>query len=358
MTEKEKALYISSNLFPVNSGATIYTYGNILRFSRQFNLDLITFVQSSNVTAEPYFNELKEKVNKFTEIRFDTSYLEMVLNALRYKVLFQKYSRPMVATVRNLLKEKSYRYIFLDHILVFHLIQLVRNYQNSAKIILIEHNIEYQNFNEQIRYSPGILQKWKNYLLSLGMRRFELQSLLHSDYTLFISEQDRSSAQKALEQELKSAVLPPYFPYKQVKTTGDLEQKTYRLLILGSMWWYPNVQGTQWFIEEVFQPLKERDKRYTLYIVGKDPVQELLKYASDSIVLTGIVPSVDEYIKTCDFLIVPNFSGGGVKIKIYEGIMKGIPVLARPESLTGYSKQIFPEEYIPRDADSFVRIIT
>jgi hypothetical protein len=358
MTGKKKAIYVSSSLFPVNSGASIFTYGNILRFSRYFNLDVVTFSGSTDIQSDHYYKELKEKITTFTAIRFDTSLLEMSLNALRYKVLYQKYSREMVAKIRQLLKEGSYQYLILDRLLVFNLIELARNLKNPIKIILIEHNIEYQNLDERIRYSSGIIEKWKNFFLSIGVKRFELESLIRSDYVLFISEQDRLIAQEALGQELKSGILSPYFPYEQIKTTEDLEKMTYRLLILGSMWWYPNVEGAQWFIDEVFLPLKERDERYKLYIVGKNPAPKLLKYASDSIILTGSVLSVDEYIKACDFLVVPNSIGGGVKIKIYEGIMKGIPVLVRLESMKGYSSKIFPEEYISNDAHSFIRIIT
>jgi hypothetical protein len=357
MMEKEKALYISSNLFPVTSGGSIYAYGNILRFSHYFDIDLVSFVQSKDVEAEPYYPELREQIQNFSGIRFDTNYLELVLNALKYKVVFQKYSKKMVEIVRNLIRKNTYQCIFLNHILVFYLLDEIRKYQNTAKIILIEENIEYQNFDEQIRYSSGIISKWKNYFLSLGVERFELQSLLCSDLVLFISEQDQSIAQKAAGRALNSAVLPPYFPYELVKTPKDLEHTSYQLLILGTMWWYPNVHGAIWFIDEVFKPLKRRDSRYRLFIVGKDPAPDLQKYASDSIVLTGSVPSVDKYIKDCDFLIVPNFTGTGLKLKVLEGIMKGIPVLARPESLAGYPADLFPEEYVPRDPESFIATI-
>jgi glycosyltransferase involved in cell wall biosynthesis len=73
--------------------------------------------------------------------------------------------------------------------------------------------------------------------------------------------------------------------------------------------------------------------------------------------VTGAVKSVDEYIRSCDFLIVPNTLGGGAKIKILEGIMKGIPVLATKESTVGYSEDIFDEDFCVNHPQTFVQKI-
>ncbi len=63
--KKKRALYISSNLFPVNSGAAIYAYGNILRFSEYFDIDLVSFVQSEDVSSEEYYQDLVKKIKSF-----------------------------------------------------------------------------------------------------------------------------------------------------------------------------------------------------------------------------------------------------------------------------------------------------
>jgi len=356
--EKEKALYISSNLFPVNSGAAIYSYGNIMRFSNYFDIDLLSFVQSDNVVEEQYYNQLKDKLHYFYGIRFNSGYFELIRYFLNHKVLFQKYSIELVSKVKKLIKENDYQYIFLDGFLVFYLIREIQKIQYNGQIVLIAQNIEYVNFYEQIQFSKTNFQKFKNYLVSFGVKRFELRTLCLADFVLYISENDRLQITKELGRNLKSEILPPYFPFTRIKELRDLEFNSHKLLILGSMWWYPNIQGTQWFIEQVYFSLKNQDPRYMLYVVGKDPAREILKYASDDIIFAANVQCVDEYIRLCDFLVVPNFSGGGVKIKIYEGIMKGIPVLARPESLTGYPDGIFPKEYVPGDSKAFINTIT
>ena len=355
--KKKRALYIASNLFPVNSGAAIYAYGNILRFSEYFDIDLVSFVQSEDVSSEEYYQDLVKKIKSFYPLLFYKKYFELIYYGILNRYFFQKYSKNMIRSIKNLVASTDYSYIIVDGFLIYYLVFLLRRQKPGCRIILIEHNIEFQNLSEELSYEKKSGRKLFLKLCEAGSKKFEIASWLNTDNILFISEKDKSSANKILAGRKRLNVLAPYFPFQQVKSTEDLERNFYNFLILGNMWWYPNIEGAKWFLEDVFPQITKLDNRYRVYIVGRNPAELASQYQSESIIFTGSVCSVDEYIQRCDVLVVPNFSGGGLKIKIYEGIKKGIPVFARPESIVGYPEEIFPESFLASDATDFARKI-
>lgn len=355
---KEKALFIASNLFPVNSGATIYTYGNILRLADYFDIDLVSFVQIENPECDPFHEILIGKVNNFFPVNFKRKFLLQLFSGVKNGVFFQKYSKEFKDAIFSLINENQYKYIFFDGILTFHLIDDIKSKTEQSKVILIEHNIEFENLEEELHFSKKISDKLKNFILKTGIRKFEINSIQKSDSSLFISEEDLNKMRYILNTRDKNKlqVLPPFFPFEQIINSENLRKVKYRLLILGNMWWYPNIQGTKWFIEEVFPILIKKDPRYRLFVVGKGPSEEMKSMERDNIIFTGSVPTVNKYLKKSDFLVVPTFTGGGVKIKILEGIMKGIPVIARTENIVGYQK-IFQENYYATDPEEFADLI-
>ncbi len=335
----------------------MYTYGNILRFAKYFEIDLVSYVQSKDVASEKYYEKLVETINSFYPLPFYKKTSEFIYFGISNRFFFQKYSKDMLKQIKNLLASNDYSYIIIDGFLIYYLTFILRRQKPGCKIILIEHNIEFQNLLEEFSYEKRPVRKILLKLYEAGSKRFEIESWLNSDYILFISERDKSSAEEILDGRKRLNVLPPSFPFRQVKSNDELEKNSFNLLILGNMWWYPNIEGAKWFLEDVFPAIKKLDDRYRVFVVGRNPSELLSLYKSESIVFTGSVRSVDEYIRKCDLLIVPNFSGGGIKIKIYEGIKKGIPVFARPESIVGYPEEIFPESFLASEASDFARKI-
>jgi len=155
--------------------------------------------------------------------------------------------------------------------------------------------------------------------------------------------------------EKHMSVVVPYFPYQRIKKDYV---KAKKLVITGTMSWYPNVEGVEWFVKRVFSKLHEQDPEYKLWIVGRNPDERILKLASESVIITGSVPSVDKYLVESDLLIVPNKLGGGAKIKIMEGIFKGIPAVVLRPSITGYETMIPDEAFVVNNEVDYLNAIT
>ena len=103
----------------------------------------------------------------------------------------------------------------------------------------------------------------------------------------------------------------------------------YDLVFVGSMDWMPNVDGMRWFLAHVFPLIRKQKPDCRLAVVGRNPPQELLDAAKDpSITITGTVPDVRPFLWQSALSIVPLRVGGGTRLKIFEAMAAGTPVVS------------------------------
>jgi glycosyltransferase involved in cell wall biosynthesis len=102
------------------------------------------------------------------------------------------------------------------------------------------------------------------------------------------------------------------------------------LVFLGSMDWSPNVDGMLYFTEQIWPAITAALPECRLSIVGRTPPRSIVALAErDSrIQVTGTVPDVRPYLWGGKVSIVPLRIGGGTRIKIYEAMAAGIPVVS------------------------------
>jgi len=105
---------------------------------------------------------------------------------------------------------------------------------------------------------------------------------------------------------------------------------TTNLVFLGSMDWMPNIDGVQWFVNEILPLIRKTRPECSLAIVGRSPdagVQQLAQY-DKRIRVTGTVPDVRPYLWGSTVSIVPLRIGGGTRLKIYEAMAAKVPVVS------------------------------
>src|SRR3981081_1862320 len=94
--------------------------------------------------------------------------------------------------------------------------------------------------------------------------------------------------------------------------------------------WMPNVDGVDWFLNEVLPLIRKRKPDCSVAIVGRTPPERLtnLQKEDSKIIVTGTVPDVRPYLWGSPVSIVPLRIGGGTRLKIYEAMAAKIPVVS------------------------------
>src|SRR5262249_15997086 len=91
------------------------------------------------------------------------------------------------------------------------------------------------------------------------------------------------------------------------------------LIFLGSMDWFPNVDGVLYFVSTILPLIRRRRPECTMAIVGRTPAPEICKLstADPRIQVTGTVSDIRPHLWASAVAIVPLRIGGGTRLKIY-----------------------------------------
>jgi len=202
------------------------------------------------------------------------------------------------------------------------------NMPDLGESVLFQHNVEALIWKRQLDtatspphqlYFRGQYQR---------MLRYEGQACRAAKSIIAVSEQD-ARTMRSLYGVSRIAAVPTgvdldYFaPASRPAPTADL-------VFAGSMDWMPNIDGIQWFVDEVLPLIRKRRPDCSLVIAGRRPAQAIQRLAErDSrIHVTGTVPDIRPYLWDSAVSIVPLRIGGGTRLKIYEAMAAKIPVVS------------------------------
>lgn len=99
---------------------------------------------------------------------------------------------------------------------------------------------------------------------------------------------------------------------------------------LGSMDWMPNVEGVLRFTTRILPIIRSRMPSVRLKIIGRNPTTAVrqLAQADPLVEVTGTVDEVQSHVHECSVMVVPLMAGGGTRIKIFECMAMGVPVVS------------------------------
>jgi glycosyltransferase involved in cell wall biosynthesis len=111
-----------------------------------------------------------------------------------------------------------------------------------------------------------------------------------------------------------------------------------RLVFIGTMDYYPNVEASTWFTRRIWPRIRERFPDWRLTLVGANPVPAVRELQNEpNVEVTGTVPDVRPYYEGTVAAIVPLHTGGGTRLKILEAMASGVPVISTTLGAEGLS---------------------
>lgn len=196
--------------------------------------------------------------------------------------------------------------------------------------VLFEHNVETMIWRRYAEQTGDPIRRTFFRNQAHRLQAYEISACRRATHVITVSDADAELLREMCGVSHVSPVptgvdaayfSPPSMP--EAKLACDL-------LFTGSMDWMPNIDGVLWFVKEVLPVIQRWRPRCSFTIVGRRPVLAIRKLESvDPLVrVTGTVPDVRPYLWAGRVSVVPLRVGSGTRLKIYEAMASGIPVVS------------------------------
>jgi len=270
--------------------------------------ELKSIIDFKDVVVDIRINPLAAIANLF--------FSRLPYNAVRF------FRKDYSAALEKLLLSEKFDVIQLEGLYLAWYIPLIR--QNSdALIALRTHNIEHEIWHRQTHIEKNFLKRKYLKTLANRIRRFELSVINKYDLIVPITDRDADAFSK-FGNNKPSITIPAGFDSSELKPS-DNKVLFPSVFYIGTLDWFPNQDGLQWFLNKVWPLILEKYPGLTFHVAGRNAPLWLITLLNDArnVIYHGEVDDASEFINSYAIMVVPLFSGSGMRVKIIEGMALG-----------------------------------
>ncbi|MEO8099696.1 MAG: glycosyltransferase [Acidobacteriota bacterium] len=206
--------------------------------------------------------------------------------------------------------------------------------------VIFQHNVETTIFERHAEHAKTPLHRWFFSNQARRMHAYEKRMCRDSMHVIAVSDIDaqrmRDMFQITNVSSVATGVDVDYF-----RRPVDSRPPEIQFVFVGSMDWLPNNDAVLWFAKDILPLIRQRKPNCKVAIVGRKPDPRVLDLAgSDAdIEVTGTVPDVRPYLWNSQISILPLRIGGGTRMKVYEAMAAGLPVVSTTVGVEGLEGQ-------------------
>ncbi|GIV91224.1 MAG: glycosyl transferase family 1 [Patescibacteria group bacterium] len=365
-----RVLFITARFpWPLGSGQQIATFQDLRYLAQYTHIDLVALIDRTEAENTPqYMQDLQVAIPNLTihppiphpiySNRNLTSKATAFLRGLAKQqpfIVSKLHNQELIHTVVYLLANQTFDILYLDQLGITYLLDFIPiHLKNRIQVVYRIHDIMAETLYLYIsnhRWRPSNIaimldlinctwyehRIWRqvNYLLPITTRIGQI-----------ISEQDSQLTTKILDFPL---LIEPAHPSLTPEANGP------NILYIGSVHYPPNLAGLQWFIDKCWPFIKKTIPQAQLDIVGRGG--EKLKNITDGIRVHGYVDTIEPFYQQAAVLIVPLFSGSGVRLKILEAMNRGLPVVSTKIGYLGLELTEGQHILVANDAHNFAQYV-
>ena len=234
------------------------------------------------------------------------------------------YSKEFEQLIASSLDQNSYDAILLEGLYVTPYISVVRRH-TDAKLIYRSHNVEHQIWKRNYEQESSPIKKKYLKLLVKRLEKYELSVLNAVDAIAPITKMDKTQLEHLGAKRPMEVI-----PFGIDLNDNQLKESKpgIRVFHIGAMDWIPNQEGIKWFVNKVWSKLIVQHPDLQLHLAGRSMPDWMLKMNKKNVTIHGEVDNAVDFITENNIMIVPLFSGSGMRIKIIEGMACGKAIIS------------------------------
>ena len=195
--------------------------------------------------------------------------------------------------------------------------------------VLFEHNVEALIWKRHWEVARDLLSR--SYLRAQWrrMRAFEARECRRYDHVVVVSPEDRELVSREYGVRAVSDV-PTGVDTEYFRAGGTHARDPHGMVFTGSMDWIPNEDAIRFYVHEILPRIRQAVPDAALTVVGRNPSPALAALAARErgVTVTGRVDDVRPYMERAALYLVPIRIGGGTRLKIFEAMAMGLPVVS------------------------------
>lgn len=344
-----KILYLTQVLpYPLDSGAKVRQYHMIQHLCKQHVVTLVSFTRP---------DDPPEAVEKLSEICHEVHLVSMqrsLWRNVRASVKGLATGLPILVTrdeiaemnalLTQLARQTAFDVIHADQLSMagYGMLAARKSRSHRPRTLLDEHNAFYLLVRRMADTEPQRLRRLAMAREARAFARYEAGMCRTYDAVLTVIPEDRDHLLSLFRPEERATYGAKFAPIPICVDPGvtapvarsNAQPPT--ILHLGTMFWPPNSNGVLWFAREVLPLIHNEMPETRFVVIGKNPPKEVEALAADPrIKVTGYVEDLAPYLAQTDAFVVPLHAGSGMRVKILDAWMWGLPIVSTPIGAEG-----------------------
>jgi len=198
---------------------------------------------------------------------------------------------------------------------------------------MFTHNVETEIFRRHAEVAGNPIKReiWRRQ--TAKMEQYERDLLRRFTSVVAVSERDQAYFQRVYQIDnvstIPTGVDLDYFTYSRNAVLAQGDGGT--VVFTGSMDWLANIDGVEFLMDAVWPAVSSARPGARCVIVGRSPPPALVERARARGLdweFTGFVDDVRPFVRNAHVYVIPLRVGGGTRIKVYEAMAMGCPVVS------------------------------
>lgn len=316
--------------YPLDAGPKTRAYYVLRHLAQGHRVTLLSFVRETDRPGA--LDHLRTFCDAVHTVRMrrsrlrDAQHLARSLGANTPFLIARDTVPEMAARVRQLVGSGEFDAVHADQLWMAPYALLARDAappHRRPALVLDQHNAVFQIPRRLAHDESNIFKRRVLELEARKLLRYEGEVCGRFDHVAWVTREDRTALPAVTS---PSTIIPICVdPHNQPPLPH--RQDAHRVTFLGGLHWPPNAEGMAWFAREVWPQVQAQAPEAVLTVIGKNPPQELIELSGSHVEVTGYVGDPRPYLEETAAFIVPLHAGGGMRVKILDAWLWGLPLV-------------------------------